>query len=446
MHDIAIIGAGPGGYISAIKAAQLGATVVLIEKDAVGGTCLNRGCIPSKTLLAAADKINEFKKFSKFGIKASFEGIETEKLIKRKDITILKLQKGIENLLKSYENITVVKGEAQIIDENSLKVGGNIVKFKHLITATGCLPLDLPHIKRDGDFILNSDDILSLKEYPSSILIVGSGAIGIEWARIFISLGIDVSIVDIAQKLSPASDYSLSEYLQKEFKQNKIKTYLDTGIEKIDDKKVYLTSGEILEPEKILLATGRKPDLSISQGLNIETEKGFVKVNENFQTNIPNIYAIGDINGIMQLAHVASHQGICAVKHILQGENVNIDYDSVPFVIYGKPEIASVGITEKEGLKISVFPMSVLGKSLADDEQEGFVKLIAENNILKGAHIVAKEASSLIHVLALAIKEEITLDRLEEFVFAHPTYSEGIYEALLGLDNKALHLPNLEAK
>ena len=445
MYDMAIIGAGPGGYTAAIRAAQLSAKVVLIEKDAIGGTCLNRGCIPSKTLLAAADKVNEFKKLSKFGINASFQGIETEKLAKRKDITILKLQKGIENLLKSND-ITVIKGEAELRNANSLKVGDKVVKFKNLIIATGSVPLDLPNIKRNGNFILNSDDILALKNYPKSILIVGSGAIGIEWARILNSLGTDVAILDIAESLSPTSDLSISEYLAKEFKQNKIKTYLKNGIEKIEDKKVYLKTGEILEPEKILLATGRKPDLKILQSLNITTEKSFVKVDKNFKTNISNIYAVGDINGIMQLAHVASHQGICAVEHILEGKETFIDYTTVPFVIYGKPEIASVGENQTEGLKTFTFPMAVLGKSAADDEQEGFIKLLAENNTLKGAHIVAKEASSLIHILALAIKEKITVDKLENFIFAHPTYSEGIHEALLGLNNRALHLPKEGAK
>lgn len=445
MFDIAIIGAGPGGYVAAIRAAQLGAKVVLIEKDSVGGTCLNRGCIPTKTLLAATDKINEFKKMSKFGIKASFDGIEIEKLTKRKDITILKLQKGIENLLKS-QDITVIKGEADILDANSLKIGEEIITFKNLIIATGSVPLGLPNIKRDGNFILNSDDILALKEYPESILIVGSGAIGIEWARIFNTLGVKVSIVDIAKKLSPVSDAALSEYLEKEFKQKKIQTFLDTGIEKIEGKKVHLTSNDVLEPQKILLATGRKPDLKILENLDIKTERGFVKVDDNFKTNIENIYAVGDINGIMQLAHVASHQGIYAVEHILEGKNTSIKYDSIPFIIYGKPEIASVGAKDNEDFNTSVFPLGILGKSIADDEQEGFIKLISENNILKGAHIVANEASSLIHILALAIKEKITLDRLEEFVFAHPTYAEGIHEAVLGLGNRALHLPKMEAK
>ncbi len=440
MYDLAIIGAGPGGYISAIKAAQFGLSVILIEKSELGGTCLNRGCIPTKTLLSATDKIKEFKKMSKYGIKATFEGVDIEKLLKRKDITVLKLQKGIENLLKSY-NIEVIKGEADIKDQNKLEVNDKIISFQNLIIATGSAPIDLPNIRRDGKFILNSDDILNLKEFPKSLLIIGSGAIGIEWARIFSTLGTQTTIVEIAANLSPISDISISEYLEKEFKQNKIKTYINTKIDKIEDKKVYLNSGKILEPETILLATGRKPSLEIAQNLALETENGFIKTNANFQTNIENIYAIGDINGIMQLAHVASRQGVCAVENIAKGKNAKIDYNSIPFIIYGKPEIASVGEKEYKDSQVSTFPIGILGKAVADDEQDGFVKIIAKDGIIKGAHIIAKEASSLIHILALAIKEKITLTTLEEFIFAHPTYAEGIHEAILGLDGKTLHLP-----
>jgi len=444
MYDLAIIGAGPGGYISAIKAAQLGCSVVLIEKDQLGGTCLNRGCIPTKTLLAASDKINDFKKLSKYGIKASFEGIEIEKLLKRKDITILKLQKGIENLLKSY-NIPVIKGEAVIKDKNCLEVNDEKINFKNLIIATGSAPTDLPNIKRDGKFIVNSDDILTLKNFPKSLLIIGSGAIGIEWARIFSTLGTQTTIIEIAPRLSPTSDISISDFIEKEFKQNKIKYFADTKINKIEDRKVYLNSDEILETEMILLATGRKPNLEIAEKLSLQKENGFIKVDGNFKTNLDNIYAIGDINGIMQLAHVASHQGVCAVENIVNSKNTKIDYNAIPFIIYGKPEIASVGLKEQDGYQISTFPIGILGKAVADDEHDGFIKIIAKDGIIKGAHIVAKEASNLIHTIALAIKENISIESLEEFVFAHPTYAEGIYEAVLGLNGKALHLPK-EAK
>lgn len=439
MYDLAIIGAGPGGYVAAIKASQMGLRVILIEKSELGGTCLNKGCIPTKTLLAASDKINEFKKNAKYGIKATFEGIEIEKLLKRKDITILKLQKGIENLLKSH-NIEILRGEAVIKDRYNLEVNNTKVNFKNLIIATGCVPADLPNIKRDGEFILNSDDILNLKQFPKSILIVGSGAIGIEWARIFSTLGTQTTIVEIAPNLSPACDLSISEYLLKEFKQNKIQTYTNSKIKKIDNKKVYMDSDIILEPEVILLATGRIPNLEIVKNLSLETQMGFIKVDNNFKTSINNIYAIGDINGMMQLAHVASHQGICVIDHIVKGKNIQIDYTAIPFIIYGKPEVASVGKKGEEGHQISVFPIGILGKAVTDDEQDGFIKIIAKDGIIKGAQIVAKEASSLIHIIALAIKEKIKVQHLEEFVFAHPTYSEGIHEAILGLSGSSLHL------
>lgn len=438
MYDIAIIGGGPGGYIAAIKAAQLGAKVVLIEKDALGGTCLNRGCIPTKTMLSATDKINEFKKLSKFGISANFESIDYGKLVKRKDINIIKLNKGIKNLLKSYD-IEIIEAEAEVLDNKSLKAGEKTIEFKKLIIATGSTPADLPNIKADGKFILNSNHILEKDTLPESILIIGSGAIGVEWARIFTTLGVKTTILEIADKLSPNSDIEISEFIEKSLKQNKVKSYTQTSIDKIENQKVHLSNDEVIEPEIILLAAGRKPSLNGLEKLNLNLDKGFIKVDTNLKTNIDNIYAIGDVNGIMQLAHVASHQGVAAIENALKNKEVNIDYNSIPFVVYGKPEIASVG--KKEGENTFTLPMNILGKSIADDETDGFIKVICEDNIIKGAHIVAKEASSLIHTLALAIKEKITIDNLKEFVFAHPTYAEGIHEAILGLNNESLHLP-----
>lgn len=440
MYDIAIIGAGPGGYIAAIKAAQLGARTLLIEKDQLGGTCLNRGCIPSKTFLNTADKLNELKKLSKIGI--SFEGISFDysKTSKRKDITLLKLRKGIENLIDKNK-ITLIKKEAVIEADNSLSADGEKIDFKNLIIASGSAPQDLPNIKRDGEFILNSDDILNLQKVPQSVLIVGSGAIGTEWARILNSTGSDVTVIELAQKLIPASDCSISEFAEKLFKSQKIKFYTNTKIEKIENKTVYLSNGESLEPEKILLAVGRRPNVDFIKS-DLKKEKGFIFVDENMRTSESNIYAIGDVTGKMQLAHAASHQGIAVVEHIMLNKPVDIDYSLVPSVIYGKPEMASIGLREQdmEDCQKSYFPLSVLGKAAADDEQEGFIKVIAKDNKIAGAHIVSKEASALIHNFSLPIKNKIPVSELEHLIFAHPTYAEGIYEAILGLNNKALHM------
>ena len=331
MFDIAIIGSGPGGYTAAIKAAQLGAKTLIIEKDLTGGTCLNRGCIPTKTLLNSADKINDLKKLQKLGISTGEIFFDFSKASKRKDITILKLRKGIENLI-SKNQITLIKASATIKEDFSLFADEEKIDCKNLIIASGTEPQNLPNIKRDGEFILNSDDILNLPELPKSILIIGSGAIGIEWSRIFNAMGVDVTIIEVAPNLLPAADLSVSEFAEKNFKSQKIKFYTSTTIEKITDKTVFLSNGETLTPDLIFLAAGRKPNLDFIKA-DIKTEKGFISVNTNFQTNKNNIYAIGDVTGKLQLAHVASHQGVSVVEHILENKPVEINYNIVPTII-----------------------------------------------------------------------------------------------------------------
>lgn len=442
MFDIAIIGSGPGGYIAAIKAAQLGAKTLIIEQDQLGGTCLNRGCIPTKTFLNTSDKLQELKKIQKLGISTGDISFDYSKTSKRKDITILKLRKGIENLI-SKNQITLLKATSIIDADYSLFANEEKIEYKNLIIASGTEPQNLPNIKRDGKFILNSDDILNLQNLPKSILIIGSGAIGIEWSRIFNSMGVDVTIIELAANLLPTSDLAVSDYIEKNFKSQKIKFYTQTTIEKIEDKTVFLSNKETLTPEVILLAAGRKPNLEFIKA-DIKTEKGFISVNTNYQTNKNNIYAIGDVTGKLQLAHVASHQGIAVVEYILKNKPVEINYNIVPSIIYGKPEIASIGLKEQdissEEYQKFYFPLSILGKSAADDETDGFIKILSQNNVIKGVHIVSKEASSLIHNFSLPIKNEIPVSELEHLIFAHPTYAEGIFEALLGLNNKSLHM------
>ena len=287
MFDIAIIGAGPGGYIAAIRAAQLGAKTIIIEKDQTGGTCLNRGCIPTKTFLNTSDKLEELKKLQKLGISTGEISFDYSKTLKRKDITILKLRKGVENLI-SKNQITLIKASATISEDYSLFADEEKIDCKNLIISSGTEPQNLPNIKRDGEFILNSDDILNLPELPKSILIIGSGAIGIEWSRIFNAMGVDVTIIEVAPNLLPAADLSVSEFAEKNFKSQKIKFYTNTTIEKIEEKTVFLSNGETITPSKILLAAGRRPNLDFIKA-DIKTEKGFISVNTNLQTNKNNI-------------------------------------------------------------------------------------------------------------------------------------------------------------
>lgn len=423
-YDFGIIGAGPAGYTAAIKAAQLGKNVVLFEKEFLGGVCLNKGCIPTKTFLHCADIYNSLKKASNLGINIENYSIDFAKAAERKEKVVEKIRKSLEMLLKSY-GIEIVTAEAKVKDKNLIEANNEIYKCEHIIVATGSKPKSVGGFKFDHEFILSSDDVLNLKELPKKVLIVGSGAIGIEWARIFSSFGVEVSIVEIADKLLPLADFEISQRLERIFKMARIKMFLSASVKEISDKKVTLSSGEgvnVLEPDFVLLATGRE--------INVLKDSD-------------NLTKIGDCYGSIQLAHFASHQGINAVNNIVLGKEIKEFV--VPSVVYGHPEIAWVGKTEQElkeqEFKKSIFPISALGKAQCDNDLEGFVKIMSdkEGKIL-GAHIIGAEASALIHQLSIAMENGIKVKDLKHCCFAHPTYSEAVYEALLGLDNESLSL------
>jgi dihydrolipoamide dehydrogenase len=451
-YDIAIIGAGPGGYVAAIRAAQLGAKVALIEKEYVGGTCLNWGCIPTKTVIASMDRYNQAKKFAKFGINIENLNYDYEKIAQRKWDIVEKIRKNLAGLIKSCK-IDIITGEAEIKSNNLIAIkqtDSNIeVEYNHLIIATGSRPVSLPGLPIDHKFILDTNDILSLEVLPETVLIVGSGASGIEWSRIFSSFGKKVILTEIAPTLAPMFDKSISERIERMFKRQRIEFYTGTGIEKIDGNKVILQNGKEFSPDIIFLAAGRAPNIEIKGldclGLNIG-KKGIV-VDENLKTCIDNIYAIGDITGILPLAHVASHQGIKAVEHILLNKSAPINYNAVPKIIYGNPEIASVGLTEDELMtkgieyKSSIFPMSAIGKALIEDEIEGFVKVLADKNKIFGVHIVAEQGAAMIQQAAIAINNNLSPENIKETIFAHPSYSEAVYESFLGIEDFPIHLP-----
>lgn len=426
-YDFGIIGAGPAGYNAAIRASQLGKTVVLFEKENLGGVCLNKGCIPTKTFLHCADVYNSLKKISNLGINVENYSLDFAKIAERKEKTVDKLKKSLETLLKSY-GVEIINAEAKIIEDAKMHRGiearNEVYKCQNIIIATGSNPKCVGGFEFDHEFILSSDDVLNLKTLPQKVLIVGSGAIGIEWARIFSAFGVEISVVEIAEKLLPLADFEISQRLERIFKMARIKMYLSTSIKEIKNKKVTFSSGEVLEPDFVLFATGR--------GVNIlESSENLTK--------------IGDCKSGIQLAHFASHQGVQTVNNIVLDEEIKNFI--VPFVVYGQPEIAWIGKCEQElqkeniGYKKSVFPISALGKAHADGDLEGFVKVLAnENSKILGAHIIAKEASALIHQLSIAMQNGILVEDLKHCCFAHPTYSEGVYEALLGLDNESLSL------
>ena len=407
--DIGIIGAGPAGYTAAFQARKLGKSVVLFEKDFVGGVCLNRGCIPTKTILHSAELFEEMKLSEELGLVVSDISVNFAKVIERKNKVVEKLRKGLELGLKSAK-VTVVNEFAEIVDAKTIKAGENIYSCSEIICAIGSEPAIPPCFKFDGEFVLNSDDILNLETLPKSVVIAGSGAIGCEWARIFSAFGVEVVVVELAEHLLPLADIEVSKRVERIFKSKKIKFYTKTSVEKIEDGSVTLSNGEVLNPDFILMATGRKPRM---------------------HEKIEGVRYIGDVAGSIQLAHFAIKE---AFEHVAE---INFEKDLVPAVIYGCPEIAWIGKREQD-LEVGTFEksthlISALGKSHCDNCTEGFIKILSQDGLVVGAHIVSKEASSLIQQLTIAIQNKIPVEKLKEVCFAHPTYSEGIFDCICNL-------------
>lgn len=402
--DIGIIGGGPAGYTAAFQARAKGLSVVLFEKDKIGGVCLNRGCIPTKAILHSAQVYEEMKCAENLGLSCGDIKVDYEKVVERKDKIVEKLRKSLELSLKNA-GVVVVNAEVFAAD-GKITANGESYECEKIITATGSVPRDFDGLRFDHEFILSSDDILNLKALPKSIVIIGSGAIGIEWARIFNAFGVDVSIVELAEHLLPLADVEVSKRVERIFKAKKIKMYLSKNVEKIENGKVTLNSGEVLEPELVLLAVGRTP---------LKTDG----------------LCIGDACGKIQLAHFAIKQAVSEIS------GVEFDEKLVPSVVYGCPEIAWVGKREQDleegSYQKSNLLISALGKSHCDDCTEGFIKILSQEDKIVGAHIVSKEASALIQQITIAMQNNIAIDDLKKVCFAHPTYSEGIFESLFRL-------------
>lgn len=408
--DLGIIGGGPAGYTAAFQARSKGLSVVLFEKDKVGGVCLNRGCIPTKAILHSAELYEEMKSATELGITAENLSFDYSKVVERKDKIVEKLRKSLELSLKN-SGVVVVNAEAKIPShtmkdgENQVFANEEIYECKKIITASGSKPRDFDGLRFDHKFILSSDDILNLKTLPKSIVIIGSGAIGIEWARILSAFDVEVTIVEMADHLLPLADIEVSKRVERIFKSKKIKFYTSNGVEKIENQNVTLKSGETLTPELVLLATGRTPQPI-----------------ENCDI------CIGDACGKIQLAHFAIKQAVAEIANIEFNENL------VPSVVYGCPEIAWIGKREQDleegNYKKSNILISALGKSHCDNCSDGFIKLLSQNGKIVGAHIVSKEAASLIQEITIAMQNNIAIDDLKKVCFAHPTYSEGIFECL----------------
>ena len=457
MYDVGIIGSGPAGYTLALQLAKKGLKVILFEKNKIGGVCLNSGCIPTKSIMKSSSLFKSALNFNTFGI--SFDNItfDYSKIISRKNKIINYLNKSLEKLILS-QHITIIYDQASIIIENIpnkdpiLKIRtlnqDNIYTCKNIVIATGTSSNDDSILKVDHNFILNSDDILNLDKLPDNILIVGSGAIGIEWARIFSNFGKKVSIVELQNQLLPSADQDISSRVERILKLNKVTIFKNNSIDYINNKQVYLKSQDILNPNIILSAIGRKIVLpkildNFNNTLDLElTDNKFIKVNQYFQTNFNNIFAIGDITGKTMLAHSGISQALLLSEFLLNKKQHKSSFTTnIPSVIYGSPEIAWVGKTQQELEKLNIdfnsqlFPISALGKAQTDGALDGFIKIISKDDKILGAHIISPEASSLIMTLTLAIDNNLSIQDLLSSSFPHPTYSEGILETLLRFQN-----------
>jgi dihydrolipoamide dehydrogenase len=428
MYDLAVIGAGWAGFNAAIRAKALGLKVALIEKGQIGGTCLNRGCIPTKTLIQSAKIFSLTKKSTNFGIELANPKINFLKIQERKEKIIQQLRQGMQFMLK---DVDYLNAPAQILSPEEIKIGDKVIQTKFILIATGSKPTELKNLKFDGKKIISSDDILNLKAIPLTLLIIGGGVIGCEFASLFNQLGTDVSVVELMPQILPGTDKEVARKLENAFKKKSIKVKTNTDATSVDLKNF----------ELVLLCIGRIPntsDLGL-ENLGINLEKGKIIVDENLKTNIPNIYAAGDCIGKFMLAHFAAYQGWIAAENIAYPDNPKkADNTNIPNCIFTDPEIASVGLNEEEaenkGIDIKINKFDFLGSGTARilDETEGFIKIISDKKTeqILGAAIIGPKATELIGILTLAVSIPLKINQIKETIFAHPTLSESITDAV----------------
>ena len=425
-YDITIIGGGPGGYIAAIRAAQLGAKVALIEKDKVGGTCLNRGCIPTKAIIACTDLFEKIKRAENFGINTGTASIDLVKVIERKDKIVEKSVKGVEFLLQKNK-IEIIYGEGIAKEPGLTKVGSRDVQSQATILATGSSPTQLPGLEFDGKKFISSAQALQLKQIPKQINIIGGGVIGVEFASIFSAMGSSVTIYELLPDILTGVDQEIVAYIKRVFKRRKVNILTDTKF--IADKAA----------EVNLVCVGRSPSLAGLENLKLDMVGKQIKVNEKMETSLTNVYAAGDLVSKKMLAHAAYEQGVIAAENALGGKRT-FNYDYVPAAIFTHPEIASVG--KLEG-KTGKFNYAAMGIAQAKGETEGFVKVVADDSgKLLGVHIIGPDATNLIGAAAIALRNGLTVEQLAETFQAHPTYMEGLEEAALSVLKRSLHQIN----
>ena len=452
-YDVVIIGGGPGGYVAAIRAAKLGLKVAVVEKSDLGGVCCNWGCIPTKALLHNAYIFDLVKNSKKFGIDIPSYKLDWKKVIKRSRDVAKRLNKGIEYLLNKNK-VVYLSNYGKLKDGNTILLDDNKeIKSKFIIIATGGHSKTIPNINIDGKYIISSKEAMNLSQIPKELVIVGAGAIGVEFASIYSSFGSKVTLIEGLNRILPVEDKDVSIELEKIFKRKKINILTNAKVKEIKTGKktqVILQDKTIVKADKVLMAIGVNPNIKNIglKKMGIELKNGFINVNEFMQTNIDNIYAIGDVSGPPLLAHVASFEGTLAAEHIF-GKKVNpMKYNNVPSCTYTNPEVASVGLTEEQAvskgydIKLGKFPFSALGKTLAEGDRDGFVKIIYDSKYgeLLGCHIIGKNATNLISEISISRNLETTYSELLNTIHPHPTLSEAIHEATADALNEAIHI------
>jgi dihydrolipoamide dehydrogenase len=459
-YDVAIVGGGPGGYVAAIRAGQLGLKTVLVEKERVGGTCLHRGCIPTKALLETAEVLLLARRAGEFGVRLSEASLDLKAAMERKDRVVKKNLMGTESLLKKNKVVTI-KGEGRLKAKDRIEVtdaagAKSEIVASAIVLATGSKVGSLPMAPVDGKIVLSSDDILSLDRVPESLLVIGAGAVGVEFASIYRSFGSKVILVEREPRLVPIEDAEISEALQRSFTRQGMEILVGASIKtvRVEGDQAWSeveVAGKVqrYHTERVLMAAGRKP---VTSGIGLESlgvamDRGFVKVNDMMETNVAGVYAIGDIVPGPALAHVASHEGIVAVEKIAGRKPHPVNYQAIPNCTYCHPQIASVGMTEAQAkasgraVKVGKFPFIANSKAGILGEGDGFVKAVADasSGELLGVHIIGVLATEQIAESVVARHFEATALELAEVVHAHPTLAEATMEAMFATDGRAIH-------
>jgi len=460
-YKLIIIGAGPGGYVAAVRAAQLGVKTAIIEKEYFGGVCLNWGCIPSKALLYVTELKRKIDGSKRLGLTAENVSIDLDKLRKHKDITIKKLTGGVELLLKQ-NGVDRFIGTASFISANEIEVAGEEparLEAENFIIATGASPIDLPMLKVDGQKIIGAREAIDIPDIPEKLAVIGAGPIGVELATVYKTLGSDVAVIELLDSVLPMLDADISTACEKALKKQKMEILLSFKVLSSNiegDIVEVIVEGDGREQElrfdKVLVAAGMTPN---SGGLNLEKigveldSRGFIRVDKQMKSNIPNIHAIGDVTGGLMLAHKASHEGIVAAEVIGGLESV-VDWKAVPYAVFTDPEIAGIGLTEKEAvdsgydIKVGLFPYNAVGKAVATLAGEGFAKVISESKTDKilGVHLFGPHSGDIIFGASILFEKGGTAEDLGHTMAIHPTLTEALMEAGLHANRKAIHILN----